>query len=123
MVVYSNGVICYILSPAGLRVGDKIITRERNSLVPGNSTCIRSIPIGIHIHNIEFSTGKGGQIARTAGSYAVIVSKTAETCFVRLKSRQLQILSSSSLATIGNVSNFQFIYRNFGKAGYYRRKG
>jgi large subunit ribosomal protein L2 len=123
MIVYSNGVICYILSPAGLKIGDKIITRERNSLVIGNSTRISSIPIGIHIHNLEFAINNGGQIARTAGSYAVIVSKTAETCLVRLKSRHLRVLPAASLATVGNVSNFQFIYRNFGKAGYYRRKG
>ena len=123
MVIYSNGIICYILSPAGLNVGDKIITRERNSLVIGNSTYIKSIPIGVHIHNLEFLAGQGGQMARTAGSYAIIVSKTVETCLVRLKSRQLRALPSTSLATIGNVSNFQFIYRNFDKAGYYRRKG
>jgi large subunit ribosomal protein L2 len=123
LVIYSNGVICYTLNTETNKVGDKIITRKNNFLITGNSTYLYEIPVGTHIHNLEFFEGLGAQIARSAGNYAVIISKSIKNCVVRLKSHQLKILPSRSIGTIGNVSNFRFLYKNFKKAGYYRRKG
>jgi large subunit ribosomal protein L2 len=123
LVIYSNGVICYTLNAEANKVGDKIITRKNNFLITGNSTYLYEIPVGTHIHNLEFFEGLGAQIARSAGNYAVIISKSIKNCVVRLKSHQLKILPSRSIGTIGNVSNFRFLYKNFKKAGYYRRKG
>jgi large subunit ribosomal protein L2 len=115
--------MCYLLGSEGLEVGDKILTKNNNFLNIGNTLYLSQIPIGTHIHCLEFFKNFGAQISRAAGSYSTIISKTKKNCIVKLKSRQLKLLPSYSLATIGNVSNFKFVYKNFKKAGYYRRKG
>jgi len=123
LILYSNGIIVYIIAPDKLVVGDRIINKEHNFIFPGNTTILANIPIGSRIHNLEFFSNRGAQLTRSAGSYSVIVSKLNNWCVVRLKSSELRLLPNRTLATHGSVSNFQYIFQKFKFAGYYRRKG
>ena len=123
LVVYSNGIMSYILAPEGLLVGDCVFAKENIVLRPGNSTYLQQIPIGLKISSIELVENKGAQFIRAAGSYATIVSKFENVVILKLKSGELRKVYSNCIATIGSVSNFQYIYRNFKKAGFYRLKG
>jgi large subunit ribosomal protein L2 len=113
----------YILAPEGLLIGDCIFAKENIVLKPGNSTYLHRIPIGVKISSIELNENKGAQLIRAAGSYATIVSKFENITVLKLKSGELRRVASNCTATIGSVSNFQYIYRNFRKAGFYRLKG
>ena len=123
LIVYSNGIMSYILAPEGLLIGDCIFAKENIVLKPGNSTFLYNIPIGLKINSIELIENKGSQLIRAAGSYATIISKFQNTVILKLKSGELRKIHSKCMATIGPVSNFQYIYRNFRKAGFYRLKG
>jgi len=123
LVVYSNGIMCYILAPEGLLIGDCIFAKENIVLKPGNSTYLHKIPIGVRINSVELNENKGAQFIRAAGSYATIVSKFEDIIILKLKSGELRRVNSNCTATIGSISNFQYIYRNFRKAGFYRLKG
>jgi len=123
LIVYSNGVMSYILAPDGLLLGDCIFAKENIVLKPGNSTYLQHIPIGLKINSIELSENKGAQFIRAAGSYATIISKFEKIVILKLKSGELRRVHSNCMATIGSISNFQYIYRNFRKAGFYRLKG
>jgi large subunit ribosomal protein L2 len=106
-----------------LSVGDRIINKEHNFIRPGNTTFLENIPIGARIHNLEFFSNRGAQLVRAAGSYSTVVSKLMGWCVVKLKSSELRLLAGKTLATYGSVSNFQYAYKCFRLAGYYRRKG
>jgi large subunit ribosomal protein L2 len=123
LVVYSNGIMSYILAPEGLLIGDCIFAKENIVLKPGNSTYLHRIPIGVRINSVELNENKGAQFIRAAGSYATIVSKFEDITILKLKSGELRRVNSNCTATIGSISNFQYIYRNFRKAGFYRLKG
>jgi large subunit ribosomal protein L2 len=123
LVVYSNGIMSYILAPEGLLIGDCIFAKENIVLKPGNSTYLHRIPIGVRINSVELNENKGAQLIRAAGSYATIVSKFEGITILKLKSGELRRVNSNCTATIGSISNFQYIYRNFRKAGFYRLKG
>jgi large subunit ribosomal protein L2 len=113
----------YILAPEGLLIGDCIFAKENIVLKPGNSTYLHRIPIGVRINSVELNENKGAQFIRAAGSYATIVSKFEDITILKLKSGELRRVNSNCTATIGSISNFQYIYRNFRKAGFYRLKG
>lgn len=123
LVVYSNGIMSYILAQQGLLIGDCIFAKEDIVLKPGNSTYLQQIPIGLKISSIELTENKGAQLIRAAGSYATIISKFEGIAILKLKSGELRRIHSTCIATIGSISNFQYIYRNFKKAGFYRLKG
>ena len=123
LVVYSNGIITYVLASEGLFVGDCIFAREDSAIRPGNSTYLSQIPIGVKINSIEILQNKGAQLIRAAGSYATIVSKLKNIAILKLKSGEFRKVYLNCIATIGAISNFQYIYRNFRKAGFYRNKG
>ena len=123
LVVYSNGIMSYILSPEGLRVGDCVFAKESVVFKPGNATFLKNIPIGLRINSVEVFPNKGSQLIRAAGCYATIVSKFQNIAILKLKSGELRRFNGDCLAVIGTVSNFQYIYRNFKKAGFYRKKG
>jgi large subunit ribosomal protein L2 len=123
LVVYSNGIMSYILAPEGLLIGDCVFAKEDIVLKPGNSTYLEQIPIGLKISSVELTANKGAQLIRAAGSYATIVSKFENIVILKLKSGELRRVHSNCIATIGSISNFQYIYRNFKKAGFYRLKG
>lgn len=123
LVVYSNGVMSYVLAQEGLLVGDCISTKENVAIKNGNTTYLKDIPIGVKINSIELFPNKGAQLIRAAGCYATIVSKFEKSVILKLKSGELRKIDSFCTATIGSISNFQYIYRNFKKAGFYRWKG
>jgi large subunit ribosomal protein L2 len=115
--------MAYVLATEGLHVGDYIFAKESVTSKTGNSSYLSSLSIGLRISSIELIPNNGAQFIRAAGSYATIISKFEGTVIVKLKSGELRKIPSNCLATIGAVSNFQYIYRNFRKAGFYRLKG
>lgn len=119
LVKYNSGVHGYIIAPKGIVVGDIVMSSATTSLSIkiGNSMPMRVIPVGTYIHNIETKLGKGGQIARSAGSFAVLVSKKNGKANVKLPSSEVIVLSDLCRATIGQVSNLDIKNVKYGKAG------
>jgi large subunit ribosomal protein L2 len=116
--LYSNGKINYILAPASLQLGDFLNVGEFASFRQvGNCLPLKSIPIGIAIHNIELKLNKGGEIARSAGCFGKILSKSNGLVKILLNSGKEIILSEQLKATIGSVSNEFFKFQVLGKAG------
>lgn len=123
LIKYSDGEKRYIIAPVGLNVGDTIVSGENVPLKPGNSTYIRNIPIGTVIYNIELKPGKGGQIARSAGSQAQILSKDEKYAQVKMPSGEIRLINVNCRATIGQVGNLDHINLQLGKAGRKRNLG
>ena len=123
LVKYEDGEQAYILAPQRLAVGDKIISGAKVDVKPGNTMPFSGMPIGTIIHNIEMKPGKGGQIARAAGTYGQFVGRDGGYAQVRLSSGELRLVRQECLATIGAVSNPDNSNQNIGKAGRNRHKG
>ena len=123
LIIYEDGERRYILSPSGLKLGDKIIASENAPINPGNALSLGKIPIGTQIHNIEIRPGKGGQIVKSAGSVAVIQGKEEEFVLVKLPSGEIRRFYPNAWATVGQVGNVEARLRNLGKAGTKRRMG
>ncbi len=123
LIHYVDGEKRYIIAPAGLEVGQKIISGERVDIKVGNAMPIMNIPVGTTIHNIELSPGKGGQIARSAGASAQILGREAKYVLVRLQSGEVRKILGTCRATIGVVGNESWELVNIGKAGRKRHMG
>ena len=123
LVKYEDGELSYILAPQRLRAGDKVVAGERVDVKPGNAMPMRNIPAGTIIHNIELKAGKGGQLARSAGTYAQLVGRDAGYALLRLSSGEVRLVSGECMATIGAVSNPDHSNTVTGKAGRTRWKG
>ncbi|QCI27333.1 50S ribosomal protein L2 [Buchnera aphidicola] len=123
LILYKDGTRNYILAPKGLCIGSKIISGNKIPIKIGNSLPIGNIPTGTLIHNIEIKVGKGGQIARTAGSYAQIISNDKNYVSIRLRSGEIRKIDSRCRATIGEVGNSEHMLKMLGKAGASRWKG
>ena len=117
LVKYSDGDLSYILAPQRLRAGDTGISGKAVDIKPGNAMPMQSIPVGTIIHNIEMKVGKGGQIARSAGTYAQIIGKDQGYAQLRLSSGELRLVRAECMATIGAVSNPDQQNIKLGKAG------
>ena len=117
LIKYTDDQLSYILAPQRLSIGDKVISGEAVDIKPGNAMPMQSIPVGTIIHNIEMKTGKGGQIARSAGTYAQIIGKDQGYAQLRLSSGELRLVRSECMATIGAVSNPDQQNIKLGKAG------
>ncbi len=117
LVTYEDGEQAYILAPQRLGAGDKVVAGERVDVKPGNAMPLRSIPIGTIVHNVELKPGKGGQLARSAGTYVQIVGRDAGYALLRLASGEVRMVRSECMATIGAVSNPDQQNINLGKAG------
>jgi large subunit ribosomal protein L2 len=117
LVRYEDGELSYILAPQRLKEGDKIVSGERVDVKPGNAMPMRSIPIGTIIHNVEMKPGKGGQLARAAGTYAQLVGRDAGYALLRLSSGEVRMVRAECMATIGAVSNPDQQNIVIGKAG------
>ena len=123
LVKYEDGELRYILAPARLSAGDKIVSGFQVDVKPGNAMPVRSIPVGTIVHNIELKPGKGGQIARSAGNYAQVVGRDGAYTVVRLSSGEQRQVLSTCMATVGAVSNADHANINDGKAGRTRWRG
>jgi len=117
LVHYRDGDKRYILCPVGISVGDTIQAGEDVDIKPGNALCLRSIPVGTLIHNIELMPGKGGQIVRTAGGSAQLMGKEGKYATLRLSSGETRMVLAECRATIGQVSNLEHENIKHGKAG------
>jgi large subunit ribosomal protein L2 len=118
LIAYADGEQAYIIAPQRLAAGDKVIASEKAvDVKPGNTMPLQFIPVGSIIHNVEMKPGKGGQIARSAGSYAQLVGRDAGLAILRLNSGEQRLVPGSCLASIGAVSNPDHANINDGKAG------
>jgi large subunit ribosomal protein L2 len=118
-----SGEQAYILAPQRLAVGDKVEAGKGADIKPGNALPLGSIPVGTIVHNVELQPGRGGQIARSAGSYVQIVGRDSGYAQMRLNSGELRMVRQECMATIGAVSNPDHSNQNMGKAGRMRWKG
>ena len=118
-----SGELSYILAPQRLAVGDKVESGKDADIKPGNALPLGSIPVGTIVHNVELQPGRGGQIARSAGSYVQIVGRDSGYAQVRLNSGEVRLVRQECMATIGAVSNPDHSNQNMGKAGRMRWKG
>lgn len=117
LINYADGEKRYILCPVELGVGDQIITSESADIRPGNAMSIRSIPLGTWVHNVELKVGKGGQLARSAGTYAMIAAKEGKYAQLRLPSGEVRLVHQDCGATVGQVGNQDHENVKIGKAG------
>ncbi len=117
LVVYKDGEKRYILTPHSLKKGDTITSGIKAPVKIGNCLLLKNIPAGIEIHNIELKIGKGGQLARSAGSSARIVAKEGDYCQVKLPSGEIRMVHNECMATIGRLSNIDNMNIVIGKAG------
>ncbi len=123
LITYEDGEQSYILAPQRLAIGDTVIAGEKVDVKPGNAMKLSQMPIGTIIHNVEMKPGKGGQIARSAGTYVQIVGRDRGMVIVRLNSGEQRYIRSDCMGTVGAVSNPDNSNQNFGKAGRTRWKG
>ncbi len=114
---YQDGEKRYILAPQELRVGDEVISSPEADIKPGNTLPLQNIPTGILVHNVEMKPGKGGQIARSAGSYAQLMAKEGSNAHLKLPSGEVRIVPLDCKATIGQLSNPEHENISLGKAG------
>ena len=113
----------YIIAPDGLKVGDIVECGSNVEIKIGNTLMLKDLPVGVIIHNLELKPGKGGQLSRSAGNYAQLLSKEGEYCHVRLPSGEIRLVNSRCKATIGQVSNLDHENVSLGKAGRKRHLG
>src|SRR5690242_10836345 len=123
LIKYQDGELAYILAPQRLGAGDQVIASEHADVKPGNAMPLANIPVGTIVHNVELKVGKGGQIARSAGTYAQIVGRDGEYVILRLNSTEQRLVHGRCLATVGAVSNPDNMNTTIGKAGRQRWKG
>ncbi len=117
LIRYEDGELAYILAPQRLEVGDSVTAGRGVDIKPGNALPLQSIPVGTIIHNVEMKIGKGGQIARSAGTYAQIIGKDQGYAQLRLNSGELRMVRAECMATVGAVSNPDQQNIKLGKAG------
>ncbi|MGI9354695.1 MAG: 50S ribosomal protein L2 [Rhizobiaceae bacterium] len=118
LVNYEDGEQSYVLAPQRLKVGDKIISSTKQvDVKPGNAMPLSAMPVGTIVHNVELKPGKGGQIARSAGTYVQLVGRDQGHALLRLKSGETRMVRSECMATVGAVSNPDHMNTTIGKAG------
>lgn len=123
LINYADGEKRYIIAPKGLKVGDKVESGENADIKAGNSLPLANIPEGTVVHNVELKAGKGGQLARSAGSSVQILGREGRYTLLRLTSGEVRKVLSVCRATVGEVGNEDFELVNLGKAGRKRHMG
>ena len=123
LINYRDGEKRYIIAPKGLNVGDMIVSGENVDIKVGNALPIMNIPVGTVIHNIELRPGKGGELARSAGSSAQILGREGSYVMIRLASGEQRKVLGTCMATVGEVGNEDYELVNIGKAGRTRHMG
>ncbi len=123
LLQYEDGEKRYILQPAGLKVGDKVVAGPGADIKPGNALPLTSIPVGTVVHNVELYPGRGGQLARAAGNSAQLMAKEGAYALLRLPSGELRNVPVGCMATVGQVGNLDHENVKIGKAGRKRHMG
>ncbi|MGA9600567.1 MAG: 50S ribosomal protein L2 [Methylocystis sp.] len=117
LIRYPDGELAYILAPQRLAVGDEVVSGQQVDVKPGNAMPIANIPVGTIVHNVEMKIGKGGAIARSAGTYAQIAGRDQGYVILRLNSGEQRLVHGQCFATVGSVSNPDHMNISIGKAG------
>ena len=117
LIRYEDGELGYILAPQRLNAGDVVVASDKADIKPGNAMPMANIPVGTIIHNVEMKVGKGGQIARAAGTYVPLVGKDQGYAQIKLSSGELRMVRAECMATVGAVSNSDKARIKLGKAG------
>ncbi len=120
---YADGEKRYILAPLNLKVGDSVMAGPDADIKPGNTLPLKNIPLGTHIHNIELRLGKGGQIVRSAGTFAQLMAKEDRYALIKLPSSEVRMVLLNCLATVGQLGNVTHENIDLGKAGRKRWMG
>lgn len=123
LATYADGEKRYHIAPEGIKAGALIITKEKAKIKLGNRLQLKNIPVGFEIHNLELVLGKGGQIVRSAGSVARLISLEGPYAQVELPSKEIRFVHKNCFASIGRVSNVDHNLVSLGKAGRARYKG
>ena len=123
LIEYTDGEQAYILAPQRLKAGDKVVAGAKVDVRPGNAMPLSSIPVGTIVHNVELKPGKGGQIARSAGTYVQVVGKDGNYVMLRMASGEQRMVRAECMATVGAVSNPDHQNVSLGKAGRSRWMG
>jgi len=123
LLAYADGEKRYIIAPVGLQVGEVLMSGKDADIKSGNYLPIANIPLGTMIHNIEFEEGRGGQIARAAGSAAQLVAKEGKYAQIRMPSGEIRLIRQTCFACIGQVGNLEHSQIKLGKAGRKRHMG
>lgn len=122
-LLYSDGEKSYIIAPMGLKIGDKVVASDTAPVEKGNCLTLKKIPVGTQIHNIEITPGKGGQMVKGAGSFAVLHGKEVNKILVKLPSGEIRRFNGDSRAVIGQVSNMDARNKRIRNAGAKRHMG
>ena len=117
LIKYEDGDLAYILAPQRLAVGDTVVAGKSVDVKPGNAAPLGNLPVGTIVHNVELKIGKGGQIARSAGSYAQIVGRDQGYVIIRLNSGEQRLVHGECFGAVGAVSNPDHMNTSLGKAG------
>jgi len=117
LIKYQDGTLSYILAPQRLKVGDTVLAGEKVDVKPGNAMPLKNVPVGTIVHNVELKPGKGGQLARSAGTYLQLVGRDSGYAQLKLPSGEVRLVRGECMATIGAVSNPDQMNINLGKAG------
>src|SRR5690349_19051035 len=117
LIHYADGEKRYILHPKGLNQGDTIVSGPGSDIRTGNALPLGEMPLGTVVHNVELKIGKGGQMARTAGSSAQVVAREGDYVTLRLRSSEMRLVHARCLATVGEVGNAEHELLSIGKAG------
>ena len=117
LLTYADGEKRYILHPVGLKVGDTVVSGQNVDILPGNCLPLKNVPLGTMLHNVELRPGKGGQMARSAGTQAQLVSKESGNALLKLPSGEVRKVQLECMATIGQVGNTDHENVSLGKAG------
>jgi large subunit ribosomal protein L2 len=123
LINYADGEKRYILQTRNMKVGDQIVSGPEVDIQEGNATLLARIPLGTMVHNVELKPGKGGQIARSAGSGVTVVAREGDYVSLRMPSTEIRRIRKECMATIGQVGNINHELRSLGKAGANRWRG
>ncbi len=123
LLVFTDGEKRYVLAHKDMKVGDGVVTDTKAKILDGNRMHLENIPVGFHIYNIEMIPGKGGQIIRTAGTSAKLISLDGDMAQVELPSGEIRLFDKNCFATLGSLSNEEKSLIRIGKAGRVRHKG
>ncbi len=123
LIFYKDGDKRFIVAPEGLKVGDQVLSSNKADIKPGNNLQISFVPVGTFIHNIEVEPGKGGRLARSAGSYGQLMAKEGDYAQIRMPSGEIRLVHVNCRASIGQVSNLEHENVKIGKAGRSRWMG